>query len=125
MIKKLLPVLFLFIFQISFSQTKKIIGFNEKDVANQLSLESSFDKNLSAENIGSTMKILSAKPHHLSSPGSKANAEYILSLYKKWGWDAQIETFHVLFPTPKTRILEMTSPTTYKAILKEPAIKVG
>ena len=123
MIKKLLPVLFLFIFQISFSQTKKIIGFNEKDVANQLSLESSFDKNLSAENIGSTMKILSAKPHHLSSPGSKANAEYILSLYKKWGWDAQIETFHVLFPTPKTRILEMTSPTTYKAILKEPAIK--
>ncbi len=56
-------------------------------------------------------------------PGSKANAEYILSLYKKWGWDAQIETFHVLFPTPKTRVLEMISPTSYKAILKEPALK--
>ena len=62
-------------------------------------------------------------PHHLGSPGDKANAEYILSLYKKWGWDAQIETFHVLFPTPKTRLLEMTSPTSYKAILKEPALK--
>ena len=109
--------------QISFGQTKKITGFYEKNVDKQLNLESSFDKNLSKENIGETIKKLSAVPHHLSSPGSKANAEYILSLYKKWGWDAQIETFHVLFPTPKTRILEMTSPTSYKAILKEPALK--
>ena len=123
MTKKLIPALLLFVLQISFSQTKKIIGFNEKDAATQLSLESSFDKNLSAENIGATMKFLSAKPHHISSPGSKENAEYILALYKKWGWDAQIETFHVLFPTPKTRVLEMISPTSYKALLKEPALK--
>lgn len=123
MFKPILTFLFLFILHSSFAQNKKIIGFNEKNVDGQLSLESQFDKNLSAENIGETMKILSAKPHHISSPGSKANAEYILDLYKKMGWDAQIETFHVLFPTPKTRELEMISPTTYKAILKEPAIK--
>ncbi|MEO9022216.1 MAG: transferrin receptor-like dimerization domain-containing protein [Ginsengibacter sp.] len=115
--------LLLFISQLSFSQTKKIIGFTEKNAETQLSLESTFDKNLSAENIGATMKILSAKPHHLSSPGSKANAEYIRDQFKKFGWDAQIETFHVLFPTPKTRVLEMTSPTIYKALLKEPALK--
>lgn len=121
--KLLLISLLLSCSQFSFSQTKKIVGFNEKNVAAQVSLESQFDKNLSAENIGANMKILSAKPHHISSPGSKENAEYILELYKKWGWDAQIETFHVLFPTPKTRVLEMTSPTSYKAILKEPAIK--
>ena len=121
--KSIYFLLFLFVIQSSFAQNKKIIGFNEKNVDGQLSLESQFDKNLSAENIGATMKILSAKPHHISSPGSKANAEYILDLYKKMGWDAQIETFHVLFPTPKTRELEMISPTTYKAILKEPAIK--
>ncbi len=121
--KLLLVSLLLFISPFSFSQTKKIIGFNEKNVATQVSLESQFDKNLSAENIGANMKILSAKPHNISSPGSKENAEYILGLYKKWGWDAQIETFHVLFPTPKTRVLEMISPTSYKAILKEPSIK--
>jgi N-acetylated-alpha-linked acidic dipeptidase len=69
------------------------------------------------------MKILSAKPHNISSAGDKANAEYLLSQFKKFGWDAQIQTFHVLFPTPKTRVLEMTSPTTYKALLKEPALK--
>jgi N-acetylated-alpha-linked acidic dipeptidase len=123
MIKKLFPALLLCLFQISFSQTKKIIGFNEKAAATQLALESSFDKNLSAENIGATMKFLSGKPHNISSPGSKENAEYILALYKKWGWDAQIETFKVLFPTPKTRVLEMVSPTSYTAILQEPALK--
>ena len=122
--KKLFPLfVLLFATQLSPAQTKKITGFYEKNINSQLDLESSFDKNLSRENIGETIKKLSAVPHHISSPGSKANAEYILSLYKKWGWDASIETFHVLFPTPKMRILEMISPTTYKAILKEPALK--
>ncbi len=122
--KKLFPLFVLFFAaQLSTAQTKKITGFYEKNIGSQLELESSFDKNLSRENIGETIKKLSAVPHHISSAGSKANAEYILSLYKKWGWDASIETFHVLFPTPKTRILEMISPTSYKAILKEPALK--
>ncbi len=121
--KKILLPCLLLIAITSFSQTKKITGFFEKNVPGQLNLEASFDKNLSKENVGETIKKLSAVPHHLGSPGGKANAEYILSLYKKWGWDAQIETFHVLFPTPKTRVLEMTSPTSYKAILKEPALK--
>ena len=120
-------ILFCFFLSVNFHlpQTKNIIGFSEKNIQTQLSLESNFDKNLSAENIGATMKKLSAVPHHLSSPGDKENAEYILSLYKKWGWDAEIETFHVLFPTPKTRELEMISPTLYKTILKEPAYKEG
>src|ERR1017187_10048097 len=122
--KKILIFLVMFFMcQISFEQTKNITGFFEKNIADELKLEASFDKNLSSENVGETIKKLSAVPHHLGSPGDKANAEYILSLYKKWGWDAQIETFHVLFPTPKTRILEMVSPTSYKAILKEPALR--
>lgn len=121
--KLLLSISLLFILQMPFCQTKKIIGFYQQNVEKQLNTESAFDKNLSAENIGATMKILSAKPHNISSPGSKANAEYLLSQFKKFGWNAQIETFHVLFPTPKTRVLEMTSPTTYKALLKEPALQ--
>ena len=123
MCKYTITLLLLFITGYSFSQTKTIIGFTEKNSEAQLSLESSFDKNLSTKSIEENMKILSAKPHHISSPGSKANAEYVLNQFKKFGWDAQIETFHVLFPTPKTRLLEMTSPTTYKALLKEPALK--
>ena len=121
--KILLSVLMIVILQFSFAQTKKITGFYEKNIQRQIDLESTFDKNLSKENIGENIKRLSAKPHHISSPGGKENAEYILSQFKEFGWDAKIETFHVLFPTPKTRLLEMTSPTFYKAILKEPALK--
>ena len=121
--KALLSLFLIFIFQSLFAQTKKITGFYEKNIDQQSKLESAFNKNLSAENIGENIKILSAKPHNISSPGSKENSEYILNQFKKFGWDAQIETFHVLFPTPKTRLLEMTSPTTYKALLKEPALK--
>ena len=35
----------------------------------------------------------------------------------------RIDTYHVLFPTPKIRVLEMTSPSVYKAVLKESALK--
>ena len=101
MYKPILTFLFLFIIHSSFAQNKKIIGFNEKNVDGQLSLESQFDKNLSAENIGATMKILSAKPHHISSPGSKANAEYILDLYKKWAGMRRLKRFMFYFQRPK------------------------
>jgi N-acetylated-alpha-linked acidic dipeptidase len=121
--KSLITVLMIFICQASFGQAKKITGFYDKNIDRELSLESQFDNNLSSVNIGETIKKLSAEPHHLGSAADKKNAEYILSLFTKWGWDAKIETFYVLFPTPKERVLEMTSPTSYKAILKEPALK--
>ncbi len=120
--KLFLPVLMILILQTSYAQTEKITGFTDKNIDRQLNVEKTFDQNLDKDNIGKTIKILSAKPHHLGSPGDKENAEYILNLYKEWGWDASIETFFVLFPTPKTRVLEMISPTTYKAVLKEPAL---
>ncbi len=123
MYKSLFIVIMIFIVQASVAQTKKITGFYDKNIDKELTLESAFDKNLSKVNIGETIKKLSAVPHHISSPGDKANAEYILSLFTNWGWDAKIETFYVLFPTPETRVLEMTSPTYYKAVLKEPALK--
>ena len=121
--KSLVTLLMIFIVQSSIAQTKKMIGFYDKDVDKELSQESIFDSNLSKTTIGETIKKLSAKPHHISSPGDKENVDYILSLFEKWGWDAKIETFYVLFPTPETRILEMTYPVFYKAILKEPALK--
>jgi N-acetylated-alpha-linked acidic dipeptidase len=90
-----------YILQSSIAQSQKIIGFFDKNIGKELSLESSFDKNLNKDTIGETIRHLSAKPHHLGSPADKENAEYILKLFTKWGWDAKIETFYVLFPTPK------------------------
>ena len=105
------------------AQNNAITGFNQQSAQKQLAAEKQFDANLSAANIGNTIRELSAKPHHLGSPGSKEVADNILARFKSYGFDAHIETFNVLFPTPKTRVLEMTSPTVYKALLKEPALK--
>ena len=69
-----------------------------------------------------TMQRLSARPHHVGSPYDKQNAEWILSQFKSWGLNAEIETFDVLFPTPKERILELVAPTHYTAKLQEPPV---
>lgn len=102
---------------------QKISGFTPESSQKQLAAEKQFDANLNADNIGATIKELSLKPHNVGSAGSKEVAENILARMKSYGFDAHIETFNVLFPTPKTRVLELTSPTVYKALLKEPALK--
>jgi N-acetylated-alpha-linked acidic dipeptidase len=73
--------------------------------------------------IKENMRRLSARPHHVGSPYDKDNAEWMLAKFKEWGWDAQIENFYVLFPTPKERLLEMVAPTKFTASLKEPVVK--
>ncbi|RYY30194.1 MAG: M28 family peptidase, partial [Sphingobacteriaceae bacterium] len=105
------------------AQNKTVSGFSPASASAQLQTEGKFDALLSSRHIGETLKELSAKPHELGSANGKAEAELILQKFKSYGWDAHIETFQVLFPTPKTRVLEMISPTTYQALLKEPALK--
>lgn len=105
------------------AQSKLISGFNTASANKQTDIETQFDQQLSSEHIGQTIKQLSAKPHELGSANGKAVAQSILSTFKSYGWDAKIETYQVLFPTPKTRVLELTSPTNYTALLKEPALK--
>src|ERR1700722_6305192 len=101
------------------SQTKTLSGFSETAVKQQLDLESTYDSYLRAANIDSGIRIMSAHPHHVGSPWDKANADYLYNKFKSWGYNVQIETFYVPFPTPKERLLEMTGPTTFKATLAE------
>lgn len=100
-----------------------LLGFSAENSTKQRELEAKFDASLKRENLINWLKRLSARPHHVGSQYGKENAEFMLSLFKSWGYDAQIERFDVLFPTPKTRFLEMTSPENFKAKLEEPALK--
>jgi N-acetylated-alpha-linked acidic dipeptidase len=68
------------------------------------------------------MKHLSAEPHHVGSAYDKQNAEYIRDKFQSWGFDAKLEEFDVLFPTPKERLLEMIEPARFTAQLKEPVV---
>jgi N-acetylated-alpha-linked acidic dipeptidase len=120
---------FLTVFLLSFSviaQTmpnKSLIGFSNDNSSKEISIETKFDASLKRENLREWLKQLSARPHHVGSPYDKENAEFMLSLFKSWGYDAQIESFDVLFPTPKTRVLELLTPEKFTAKLDEPALK--
>ncbi|HWB97828.1 MAG TPA: PA domain-containing protein, partial [Bryobacteraceae bacterium] len=74
------------------------------------------------KNLRDYMEHLSARPHHVGSAYDKENAEWILAKFRSWGLDARIETFDVLFPTPKERAVELLRPTRFTAQLREPAV---
>ncbi len=99
-----------------------LLGFSPDGSAAQRDLESRFDAQLDPALLKTWLEHLAAQPHHVGSPWDKANAEYIEGLYESWGFDAHIEELRVLFPTPKTRQLEMVAPTKYTAKLEEPAL---
>lgn len=101
------------------AQQKPLMGFNPTTSARQLQTEQQFDQSISSDRISATLKDLSAYPHHIGSPDGKVVADKILAKFKSYGFDAHIQTYKVLFPTPKTRLLEMTGPTHFVASLKE------
>lgn len=84
--------------------------------------EERFDGYLQAGNLDKWMKKFSARPHHLGSAFGKESAEFIRDQFRSWGYEAQIETFEVLFPTPRIRLLEMTAPQRFKPKLTEPVL---
>jgi N-acetylated-alpha-linked acidic dipeptidase len=96
-----------------------LMGFSAERVKQQLQWEKTFDSLLSHENPNKWMQYLASHPHHLGSAKDKANAEYIAALFKKWGYDVNIETYDVLFPTPKTRALQLQGAHPYTAKLQE------
>lgn len=84
-------------------------------------LEARFDAQIDPAEMGGWLKTMSAAPIHVGAPHNKANAEMTLAQFKSWGWDARIETFWVLYPTPKEVALELTTGAgaPFKATLTE------
>jgi N-acetylated-alpha-linked acidic dipeptidase len=99
-----------------------MLGFTDKSADAERALEGRFDANLAPGDIDARLKTLSAAPNNVGSPHDKANAEFVLGELKSWGWDAHIETFQVLYPTPLHESLELVGPTPFKATLYEPPI---
>src|SRR5579862_5402729 len=100
-----------------------LTGFSSTDAAAEMQLERRFDSDLSAAELRGWLEQMTSAPNHVGSPHDKANAEFELAKFKEWGWDAAIETFSVLYPTPKEVSVELVAPTQFKALLSEPAIE--
>jgi len=101
-----------------------LLGYTPHASAVERDLEKKFQDTVVANNIRESMRRLSARPHNVGSPYDKDNAEWILARFKEWGFDAHIENFDVLFPTPKERIVELVAPTKFRAKLQEPVLSV-
>src|SRR5690349_16712478 len=99
-------------------------GFSADSATSERAWEAKFKAIPNAERLREYMQRLSARPHHVGSPYDKDNAEWILAKFKEWGLNAEIESFDVLFPTPRERAVELTEPARFTAKLEEPAVSV-
>jgi N-acetylated-alpha-linked acidic dipeptidase len=99
-----------------------MLGFEAGNARAEATLEARFDANLDAREMRGWLERMSAEPNQIGSPHDKANAEFMLAQFRSWGWDARIETFYVLYPTPKHVALELEAPHRYRATLSEPPI---
>jgi N-acetylated-alpha-linked acidic dipeptidase len=101
---------------------KVLMGFTSERSTAQRAIESRFDAGLSPTNLRDWMKRLSARPHHLGSAYNKQNADFIAAQFRSWGYETKLEQFDVLFPTPKSRLVEMTAPERFTLKLNEPPV---
>jgi N-acetylated-alpha-linked acidic dipeptidase len=99
-----------------------ILASSALSAADQSALENKFDAAVRSDEMRDWMKLLAAEPNNVGSPHDRANAESVLAWFKQWGWDAHIETFDVLYPTPITETLEVIAPKHFKVELNEPPI---
>jgi N-acetylated-alpha-linked acidic dipeptidase len=85
-------------------------------------LESRFDAQVLPAQLSDWMHRLASEPNHVGSPHDKANAQWILKQFQSWGWDAHIESFRVLYPTPLSESLSLLGAHPFKATLTEAPI---
>jgi N-acetylated-alpha-linked acidic dipeptidase len=102
---------------------KPLYGFSAESSRAERQWEEKMRAIPSPENLRAYMQRLSARPHHVGSPYDKDNAEWIEAKFKEFGLDAHIETFSVLYPTPKERLVELVEGGPhFVAKLQEPAL---
>jgi len=99
-------------------------GYTADHAAAEVQWEQKFRETPDPAKVRENMRRMSARPHHVGSPYDKDNAEWLLAQLKSYGLDAKIEQFEALFPTPKSRKLELLGPEKFEATLEEPALKV-
>ncbi len=98
-------------------QAQEITGFSPAAAKEQIALEKQFDALLAPENLDAWMKKMTEQPHWVGTPFGEENAKWMKKQFESWGYDARIETYQVLFPYPKVRLLELTEPEPFTASL--------
>lgn len=120
--RALLPALLLLATLDAGEPSPKLTGFTKTGASAQAGLEARFDSLLRAEDQKAWLEQMASEPNHVGSPHNLANAEFMLAKFKEWGWEAQIERFEVLYPTPQETRVELVAPSRFVAKMREPAV---
>ncbi len=116
-------ILFLIVSISATTAQESISGFASESSKKQEALEKAFEAKLSPDNLDQWMQKMAAEPHWVGTEYGRKNAEWIQKKFRSWGYDTRIDTYDVLFPYPKVRLLELTAPTTYRAKLTAVAVE--
>jgi N-acetylated-alpha-linked acidic dipeptidase len=84
--------------------------------------EAALDAAVSSDEQMAWLKTMTSAPNNVGSPHDRANAEFILARFKEFGWDAHLETFQVLYPTPISTLVEMVAPERVRLGGQEPPV---
>jgi N-acetylated-alpha-linked acidic dipeptidase len=100
-----------------------LLGFDAPSSTAQRSLEASFDSRISTTDLDNWLRILSREPHHVGSEAGRDVVEFVAERFEDWGYDVEIAEYEVLFPSPRTRELELVAPNYYQATLTEDSLE--
>jgi N-acetylated-alpha-linked acidic dipeptidase len=96
-----------------------MVGFGAESAKQEREIEKKFDGEIKKEEMENWMEHMAAHPHHLGSAYDEELAGFVKSNFLAWGFTTEIKEYTVLFPTPKTRLVEMISPEHFTASLRE------
>lgn len=99
--------------------SRALAGYTPASSANQRNWEQKFRAIPDSARIRATVARLASVPHHLGSPADQANAEWLASQLRSWGWHVTLERFDVLFPVPVERLVELAGAVPFRAHLNE------
>ncbi len=99
-----------------------LTGFTASGGAQERAWEKRFDAQINPAEQREWLERMAAEPNQVGSAHDRTNAEFMLEKFREWGWEAEIETFYVLYPTPRTELLELVAPGQFKAQLSEPPV---
>jgi len=122
LVRPLLPLLSAGVLLASSDEPSALLGFSPSRVQAEREWEGRFQALPEPDSLRSYLRRLAARPHNVGSAYGRVNAEWLAAQFQSWGWQTSIDSFLVLFPTPRQRVVELLAPTRFKASLQEPAI---
>ncbi len=114
-------VLFSCLFLINVIFGQRILGFSPAAAQQERQIEAQFLKLPFAGNNRQYLFKLTEEPHVAGTQNNKKVAEYILSKYREWGWDAQLVEYKAYLSYPESIEVKLVEPQQHEIDFTETA----